>query len=187
MALKILTFILGSILLLIGIFGGGFQVKELKIPQIGKFSRFLATSLGIFFILISLGLDTPTPSGTTATPTPSGTTATPPPPSPPPLSSPGIFRNGAVSFDLTNKTNRNIERFFASPANVNSWEEDIFGTQVLPPGQKTKITIQDGRQDCMYSFLATLGPSSDGSVGRGDMVQSQINICNLNDWGFVDK
>ncbi len=57
MDLKILTFILGSILLLIGIFGGGFQVKELKIPQIGKFSRFLATSLGIFFIVLSLGLD----------------------------------------------------------------------------------------------------------------------------------
>ncbi|NJK75857.1 MAG: hypothetical protein HC942_19970 [Microcoleus sp. SU_5_6] len=173
MELKILTFILGSILLLIGIFGGGFQVKELKIPQIGKFSRFLATSLGIFFILISLGLDTPTPPDRRTPPSSS--------------SGSGIYRNGAVSFDLTNKTNRNIERFFASPANVNSWEEDILGTQVLPPGQKTKITIQDGRQDCMYSFLATLGPASDGSVGRGDMVQSQINICNLNDWGFVDK
>jgi hypothetical protein len=177
MALKILTFILGSILLLIGIFGGGFQVKELKIPQIGKFSRFLATSLGIFFILISLGLDTPPPPEIT----------TPPLLSPSPSSRARIFRNGAVSFDLTNKTNRNIERFFASPANVSSWEEDILGTQVLPPGQKTKITIEDGRPDCMYSFLATLGPASDGSVGRGDMVQSQINICNLNDWGFVDK
>lgn len=179
MELKILTFILGSILLLIGIFGGGFQVKELKIPQIGKFSRFVATSLGIFFIVLSLGPDQPTPTpAEIATPTPR-----------PPSASSGvsIFRDGAVSFDLTNKTNRNIERFFASPANVNSWEEDILGTQVLPPGQKTKITIEDGRQDCMYSFRATLGPALDGSVGSGDMVQSQVNICDLTDWGFVEK
>ena len=178
MVLKILTFILGSILLLIGIFGGGFQIKELKIPQIGKFSRFLATSLGIFFILISLGLDIPPPS----------TTTTPPPPSPPTSSPPGIFRNGAVSFDLTNQTSRNIERFFASPANVNSWEEDILGTEVLRPGQKTKITIQDGRENCMYDFRARLGAAPNGSVGPGDMIQSQINICSdFHEWGFVEK
>ncbi|MBD1884692.1 hypothetical protein [Microcoleus vaginatus] len=178
MELKILTFILGSILLLIGIFGGGFQIKELKIPQIGKFSRFLATSLGIFFILISLGLDIPPPS----------TTTTPPPPSPPTSSPPGIFRNGAVSFDLTNQTSRNIERFFASPANVNSWEEDILGTEVLRPGQKTKITIQDGRENCMYDFRARLGAAPNGSVGPGDMIQSQINICSdFHEWGFVEK
>jgi hypothetical protein len=176
MDLKTLTFILGSILLLIGIFGGGFQVKELKIPQIGKFSRFLATSLGIFFIVLSLGLDIGPSADRTS-----------PLPSPSPSSPAGIFRNGAVSFDLTNKTNRNIERFYASPANVSSWEEDILGTQVLPPGQKTKITIEDGRQDCMYSFRARLGPALDGSVGSGDMVQSQVNICDLNDWGFVEK
>jgi hypothetical protein len=179
MELKILTFILGSILLLIGIFGGGFQVKELKIPQIGKFSRFLATSLGIFFIVLSLGLDEPRVQGTRATPPP-----------PPPSSSSGvnIFRNGAVSFDLINQTSRNIERFFASPANVNSWEEDILGTEVLRPGQKTNITIQDGRQDCMYDFRARLGAAPNGSVGPGDMIQSQINICSdFYEWGFVEK
>jgi hypothetical protein len=179
MELKILTFILGSILLLIGIFGGGFQVKELKIPQIGKFSRFLATSLGIFFIVLSLGLDEPRVQGTRATSS-----------SPPPSSSSdvNIFRNGAVSFDLINQTSRNIERFFASPANVNSWEEDILGTEVLRPGQKTNITIQDGRQDCMYDFRARLGAAPNGSVGPGDMIQSQINICSdFYEWGFVEK
>jgi hypothetical protein len=179
MELKILTFILGSILLLIGIFGGGFQVKELKIPQIGKFSRFLATSLGIFFIVLSLGLDEPRVQGTRATsPSPSQSSS----------SDVNIFRNGAVSFDLINQTSRNIERFFASPANVNSWEEDILGTEVLRPGQKTNITIQDGRQDCMYDFRARLGAAPNGSVGPGDMIQSQINICSdFYEWGFVEK
>lgn len=178
MELKILTFILGSLLLLIGIFGGGFQVKELKIPQIGKFSRFLATSLGIFFIVLSLGLDQPTPAEIT----------TPTPLSPSPSSPARMFRDRAVSFDLINQTSRNIERFFASPANVNSWEEDILGTEVLRPGQKTNITIQDGRQDCMYDFRARLGAAPNGSVGPGDMIQSQINICSdFYEWGFVEK
>lgn len=178
MELKILTFILGSILLLIGIFGGGFQVKELKIPQIGKFSRFVATSLGIFFIVLSLGLDTPRVQGT-------GTTG-----SSGQSGSPGVNfpRNGAVSFDLTNKTSRNIERFFASPANVNSWGQDILGTEVLPPGQKAKITIQDGREDCIYDFWARLGAAPNGSVGPGDMIESKINICrDFHEWGFVEK
>jgi hypothetical protein len=177
---KILTFILGSILLLIGIFGGGFQVKELKIPQIGKFSRFVATSLGIFFIVLSLGLDQPTPTpAEIATPTPRPPSAS---------SDVSIIRNWPVSFDLTNQTSRNIERFFASPANVNSWGQDILGTEVLPPGQKAKITIQDGRQDCMYDFRARLGAAPNGSVGPGDMIQSQINICtDFYEWGFVEK
>ncbi|MEG3925013.1 MULTISPECIES: hypothetical protein [unclassified Microcoleus] len=182
MTLKILTFILGSILLLIGIFGGGFQVKELKIPQIGKFSRFLATSLGIFFILISIGLDEQPP-----TPPPFSPPTSPPSSSSPSSSGPRIFRNRPVSFNLTNQTSRNIERFFASPANVNSWEEDILGTEVLRPGQKTKITIQDG-EDCMYDFRARLGAAPNGSVGPGDMIQSQINICSdFHEWGFVEK
>lgn len=181
MELKILTFILGSILLLIGIFGGGFQVKELKIPQIGKFSRFLATSLGIFFILISIGLDEQPPTPPRSDPSPQS--------SPQSSSSPlGIFRNGPVSFNLTNQTSRNIERFFASPANVNSWEDDILGTEVLRPGQKTKITIQDGRENCIYDFRARLGAAPNGSVGSGDMIQSQINICSdFHEWGFVEK
>ncbi|HEY9296264.1 MAG TPA: hypothetical protein VIQ31_07820 [Phormidium sp.] len=89
---------------------------------------------------------------------------------------------------MTNQTSRNIERFFASPANVNSWEEDILGTEVLRPGQKTNITIQDGRQDCMYDFRARLGAAPNGSVGPGDMIQSQINICSdFHEWGFVEK
>lgn len=178
MELKILTFILGSLLLLIGIFGGGFQVKELKIPQIGKFSRFLATSLGIFFIVLSLGLDTPPDPGT-GTNDSSGQSGS---------SGVRILRDWLVSFDLTNQTSRNIERFFASPANVNSWGQDILGTEVLPPGQKAKITIQDGRKDCMYDFRARLGAAPNGSVGPGDMIQFPINICtDFYEWGFVEK
>lgn len=99
----------------------------------------------------------------------------------------GIFRTGAVSFDLINKTGRSIERFFASPANISDWEDDILGDYVLSPGQQVTITIEDERDDCFYDFMATLGPSSDGSVGRGEMIHSKINVCSLTSYEFAEQ
>jgi hypothetical protein len=96
-------------------------------------------------------------------------------------------RDGKVSFILINETNRPMERFFASPSNTKSWEEDIFDGTVLPPNKRVRITIADGRKDCIYDFMATLGPTPDGSVGKGDMVQTKINICNLPEWGFREN
>jgi hypothetical protein len=93
-------------------------------------------------------------------------------------------RNGKVAFILINETNRPMERFFASPSNTDDWEEDIFGEQVLAPNKRIRITINDGRKDCIYDFKASFGPSPDGSVGRGEMVQTKINICTLEEWGF---
>lgn len=43
MELAAVTFIFGGLLLSIGLFGGGFQVKEVTIPQVSKSSCFLAT------------------------------------------------------------------------------------------------------------------------------------------------
>lgn len=109
-----------------------------------------------------------------------------PSPSPSDDSSPKT-REGKVVFMLINETNRPMERFFASPSQIDDWEEDIFGDKVLPPNKRVRITIDDGRKDCMYDFKATLGPTPDGSVGRGDMVQTKINICTLDNWGFREN
>lgn len=81
----------------------------------------------------------------------------------------------SVSFTLINQTSRVLEEFYASPPNVNDWEEDILGVDVLAPGESTTITIDDGREDCLYDFKGVLGPG-DG-VGRGALVQSAVNVC----------
>jgi len=65
MELKVATFIFGSILLSIGMFGGGFQLKELSVPKIGRISRFIATLLGVFFILVGFGFEGAEPTPTT--------------------------------------------------------------------------------------------------------------------------
>ena len=74
MTLQTLSFILGALLLLTGILGGGFEVKEIKIPKIGGPVRLIATVVGIAFIAIAIinpelrqdggnkGLQTPTMS-----------------------------------------------------------------------------------------------------------------------------
>ena len=53
-------------------------------------------------------------------------------------------------FKLTNGTNSVLNNFHASPVGVEQWEDDIFGQQVLAPGESMQITIADGRTVCEY-------------------------------------
>jgi hypothetical protein len=54
----------GALLLLTGILGGGFEVKELRIPRVGLFSRLLAGTVGLGFIVWGLAI----PDAATAIP-----------------------------------------------------------------------------------------------------------------------
>lgn len=55
-------------------------------------------------------------------------------------------------FTLKNATNSVINAFYTSPVGEESWEEDVFGTDALGPGQSIRITIQDGRRACKYDM-----------------------------------
>lgn len=50
---------LGAILLLVGIVGGGFEIKEFKIPRVGTAPRVLAAIAGVVFLLLGIGLGGP--------------------------------------------------------------------------------------------------------------------------------
>jgi hypothetical protein len=56
MTVDIVSFLLGGILVLIGILGGGFEVKELKVPQIKGFARLFCIVGGVLFISLGVGL-----------------------------------------------------------------------------------------------------------------------------------
>lgn len=56
MEIHAIAFCLGAILLLVGIVGGGFGVKEVKVPQVGKNIRLIAGGVGLFFIFFGIGL-----------------------------------------------------------------------------------------------------------------------------------
>ncbi|OPY85863.1 MAG: hypothetical protein A4E65_00032 [Syntrophorhabdus sp. PtaU1.Bin153] len=46
----------GCILLLVGIIGGGLEIKELKIPKIGTTTRFIAVVCGVILIVVGIYL-----------------------------------------------------------------------------------------------------------------------------------
>jgi len=54
MGIDTVVFIFGGILLLIGILGGGFELKELKIPQVSLVPRLLASIVGLAFIGVGI-------------------------------------------------------------------------------------------------------------------------------------
>ena len=64
-------------------------------------------------------------------------------------------------FMLTNSTNSTLERFYTSPSGVDDWEDDVFGQDVLEPGQSVKITIADGRRVCNYDMRFEFTEDSD--------------------------
>jgi len=55
-------------------------------------------------------------------------------------------------FTLKNGTSSVLNNFHTSPAGVDSWEDDVFGNQILNPGESMQITIADGRDVCKYDM-----------------------------------
>ncbi len=56
MSTNIAVFGFGAILLLVAIIGGGFEVREFKIPKVGWAARLIAGFAGAVFVLIGFGL-----------------------------------------------------------------------------------------------------------------------------------
>ena len=56
MTIEIASFIFGSLLILTGLLGGGFQAREISIPRIGIAMRGACITVGVLFILIGISL-----------------------------------------------------------------------------------------------------------------------------------
>jgi hypothetical protein len=46
-----------------------------------------------------------------------------------------------LKFTLKNGTKSILTNFYTSPVGVNEWEDDVFGKDVLSPGESIEITI----------------------------------------------
>jgi hypothetical protein len=57
MSLETMSFILGGILLGAGLFGGGLEIKELKLPQIGPVARAMSALVGVAFVALAVFLN----------------------------------------------------------------------------------------------------------------------------------
>ena len=63
MGVDALTFALGALLLLVGILGGGFELRELKIPTVSKPVRVVSLVAGVFLTLAGIGMHVPAEAG----------------------------------------------------------------------------------------------------------------------------
>ncbi|HEX5724293.1 MAG TPA: hypothetical protein VFX98_02440 [Longimicrobiaceae bacterium] len=57
MTIEVVSFIAGVILVAVGVIGGGFELKELKIPRVGAIARVFSLGIGMFFVSLGIGLD----------------------------------------------------------------------------------------------------------------------------------
>jgi hypothetical protein len=55
MSIQLAAFAFGGILMLVGVLGGGFEVKELRIPKVGPGARVLSAVVGLLFICLGFG------------------------------------------------------------------------------------------------------------------------------------
>ena len=72
-------------------------------------------------------------------------------------------------FMLDNKASISIREFYASAVNVDNWEEDILGQDILEPNNFARITISNS-QTCDYDLKIVFDDDQE-SEERG------INLC----------
>jgi hypothetical protein len=88
---------------------------------------------------------------------------------------PGAACNRGVevcTFKLFNNTSIKLESFWASPARVSKWENDILGSKVLNAGGEISVNMSDKRPDCIYDFRFKF---ADGDI----ITRSAVNVCKL--------
>jgi hypothetical protein len=82
-----------------------------------------------------------------------------------------------VQFTLNNKSEYQIDEFYASPGNDDEWGEDILGKDVLSGGESATITIADGSDQCVYDLKAI-------DEDKVEHVLNDLNICEEPDVNF---
>lgn len=83
-------------------------------------------------------------------------------------------------FQLTNNSSLTVTNFYTSPADVNEWQEDVFGDGVLPSGNTVSVTIADGSDQCVYDmkFIADNG---------AELIESGVDLCALGEYTLTDQ
>lgn len=79
-----------------------------------------------------------------------------------------------LTFTLKNGTGSTLTHFYSSPVGVNDWEEDVFGADVLEPGESMDITIADGRTVCKYDMRFEFAEGS-----NLDTTEDTQDLCEL--------
>lgn len=81
-------------------------------------------------------------------------------------------------FMLDNRSSYDIPEFYASPTDVEDWEEDILGSDILPAGDAVRVTIADGRDVCNYDLRVVFED--------GDVLDDESDLCATGSYTVTD-
>lgn len=92
------------------------------------------------------------------------------------LAGPSFAANRKV--DIINKTGRTLTHFYASTTNMNSWEEDMLGSDTVDDGESFEADIDDGTGKCVFDFKGVFdaGP---------DLIKRRVNVCEISKFTFL--
>ncbi|MBD8066446.1 hypothetical protein IC608_13300 [Devosia sp. PTR5] len=85
-----------------------------------------------------------------------------------------------VEFTVINDSSRALHYFYTTPANEDSWGDDLLGDEgTLEAGYQATATIGDGSDQCVYDFKFVM---EDGS----ELVEPAVDICTLDSYTITD-
>ena len=87
--------------------------------------------------------------------------------------------NGDLVFTLHNNSSFVVVEVYASPNDVNEWEDDILGQDVLGSEEAVRITIADAREQCEYDLRFVF---DDGDV----LERPSVDLCETEEYTLTD-
>lgn len=88
------------------------------------------------------------------------------------LSVPALADNLDRKLEVINQTGFTIVAFYGSHTDAGTWEENIFGGEVLASGQSVVVNFDDGTGYCVFDIRAEF---DDGDV----LEEYGVNVCEL--------
>ena len=85
-----------------------------------------------------------------------------------------------LTFVLNNASSFDIAGFYTSPANVEDWQEDVLGEDIMAAGTSANVTIADGSDQCVYDMKFVFEDES-------EFVREDVDLCSLGEYTLSDN
>jgi hypothetical protein len=81
-------------------------------------------------------------------------------------------------FSLINNSTANLQEFYVSAAEADTWGDDILGMDVLAAGENGDVTIADGMDTCTYDMRFVMD--------NGNTIEGSADLCTTNEFTITD-
>jgi hypothetical protein len=166
MKLNLIAFLFGAILLAVAILGGGFELKELKVPKVSWFPRLISAFVGMFFVVVGIGLETP------------------PIDPPPPITSPSTEQSPKVSTEKEQELSRQLEKERQSRENAEQ-ELERLKSEKARVAQTIQNKAGTNSDQALNQLLNEIEQAKASQQSNGLHGVIKITWLDINQIGFV--